>query len=379
MSETLRMTYLWASVLAVAYSIAGFSLFDVPIPAATTGMGFAAVMLMDACSWGAVPLSGNASRSALLNRIDLVAVIGGVGGLLLMALAVHIDDRLICGTALCVFIYTAGCASYWHFLPRRDYFLLGRVCRAWGLSDSPKEIAGVYKWLFVVCSVVVLLALVVLRLFDRVLAEDSGWWLVAILLWAYALVYFVLGAPRKLLTARDTARATLLPGANVFLSYCHRNKDCARHVREYLEGEHRISVFIDEHDASGGDDLVQFRRAITYSDVLMVLITEESVRSEWVRAELRHALSLGKGGHGRPHVLPVQIGASADAGDIYDRLDLAPLLPIQIADCNREALERDVGPRIESFRRGGSSLSRRAGSADTPRCLVWAFQNPDPE
>jgi len=73
---------------------------------------------------------------------------------------------------------------------------------------------------------------------------------------------------------------------SVFLSHNHADKSIARRIANDLRAA-RVTVWIDEGEMKPGDSLMgEIGSAIDASDFLIVLLSDNSVRSEWVRREV---------------------------------------------------------------------------------------------
>jgi len=76
-----------------------------------------------------------------------------------------------------------------------------------------------------------------------------------------------------------------------FLSYAHEDKDFAERITtELLKAG--IDVKIDIWEIKPGDSLIQkiFVEGLSTCDVFLILISDASVRSKWVREALDHAM-----------------------------------------------------------------------------------------
>ena len=75
----------------------------------------------------------------------------------------------------------------------------------------------------------------------------------------------------------------------VFLSYAHENEALARRIADVLR-EAGLDVW-DRRDILPGDNWAEkVSHALNESQAMVVLITPESLRSEWVRREIEYAL-----------------------------------------------------------------------------------------
>ncbi len=84
-----------------------------------------------------------------------------------------------------------------------------------------------------------------------------------------------------------TSTSTLTKG-KVFLSYSSKDKEFARQLELRLS-EAGISCWRDEHDLVAGRITKQLSKAILENDVLLVILSENSVNSDWVRWEVDSA------------------------------------------------------------------------------------------
>ena len=77
----------------------------------------------------------------------------------------------------------------------------------------------------------------------------------------------------------------------VFLSHSHSDKRLARRIYEYLDSE-GIKVWLDEAELRFGDSLIsKLRIAIDSVDILLALISINSINSEWVNKEIEIAMN----------------------------------------------------------------------------------------
>lgn len=80
------------------------------------------------------------------------------------------------------------------------------------------------------------------------------------------------------------------PKLLVFLSYAREDKRSAQHLAEALRGE-SLDVWTDESIAVGENWRAQMADALGQADAMVVLLTPQSVASEWVRRDVAYALS----------------------------------------------------------------------------------------
>jgi hypothetical protein len=74
-----------------------------------------------------------------------------------------------------------------------------------------------------------------------------------------------------------------------FISYSSKDEDFARRLHERMQREH-LRVWFAPEDIKGGEKLhEQIERAIQMHDRLLLVLSEQSIQSEWVLQELRRA------------------------------------------------------------------------------------------
>jgi len=76
-----------------------------------------------------------------------------------------------------------------------------------------------------------------------------------------------------------------------FLSYSHEDKDFAETIANKLI-ESGIDVWWDEWDISAGDSIIQkiFMEGLSKADIFLIILSNASVNSNWVKQELDHAI-----------------------------------------------------------------------------------------
>ena len=97
-----------------------------------------------------------------------------------------------------------------------------------------------------------------------------------------------LGAPD-----RPTARCAWSP-VRLFMSHSSRDKAVVRRIDSQLRKHATVDVYLDERELAIGDALGEtLRAAIARVDFVLAVISENSVRSDWMRLELEFARELG--------------------------------------------------------------------------------------
>ncbi len=94
----------------------------------------------------------------------------------------------------------------------------------------------------------------------------------------------------------------------VFISYSQRDAEFANRLREdlYAAG---ASVWLDRHDLQAGDLQKQIQRAIRMQDVVLLILSKDSITSDWVEHELEMARQKEKA-EGRDVLCPIALDDS---------------------------------------------------------------------
>ena len=97
-----------------------------------------------------------------------------------------------------------------------------------------------------------------------------------------------------------------LPRTDVFISYSSADRDVARRLANDLKSA-GVGVWYDEFHLKAGDPILHtIRDGIEQSDVLLVLVSKNSIASKWVDRELRDAFERF-GERGTPVIIPVRV------------------------------------------------------------------------
>jgi hypothetical protein len=131
---------------------------------------------------------------------------------------------------------------------------------------------------------------------------------------------------------------------DVFLSYASEDRPIAEQLSKMLQTEGQ-SVFFDHAIAAGEDYSRRIEEALTDSKVVVVLLSRNSNRSNWVKAELRSALQSGQ------VIIPVLLDEEATRNWVWpllsDRHSIRIDSPAQIAEVVRQ-VNRAMGNIYES-------------------------------
>ncbi len=104
-----------------------------------------------------------------------------------------------------------------------------------------------------------------------------------------------------------------------FLSYSTRDFGLSEKLYQQLK-DHVSSVWIDRLEMRAGDTLPdKIKEGISNSDNLLVLVTKNSIRSSWVRKEIKIAIDLGSAGKG-PRIIPLVLHPCSVPRNLKDKL-----------------------------------------------------------
>ncbi len=93
-----------------------------------------------------------------------------------------------------------------------------------------------------------------------------------------------------------------MPAKSVFVSHSSKDEAIVRELRQALS-DLGVETWADSERVSGGDPLAAvIREEIENADYLLVVVSRDSMESEWVEREIAHAKSLGK------RIIPLTIG-----------------------------------------------------------------------
>ena len=81
----------------------------------------------------------------------------------------------------------------------------------------------------------------------------------------------------------------------IFISYCHDDAKFVDKLYERLMEEGAATSGVDRHDMVAGDLQKQIDRAIRLNDVVLLVLSEASVNSDWVEHELENGPAEGEG------------------------------------------------------------------------------------
>ena len=107
--------------------------------------------------------------------------------------------------------------------------------------------------------------------------------------------------------------------SSIFLSHSSRDKQFARRLAETLTS-HGVQVWIDEAELKIGDSLIgKISAAIDKADFVAAILSQNSVRSNWVQKELQLAMTKEIEGR-RVTVLPILIERCEIPGFLADKV-----------------------------------------------------------
>lgn len=143
------------------------------------------------------------------------------------------------------------------------------------------------------------------------------------------------------------------PGRRVFVSYSREDARMAAALVDHLRRA-RWDVWQDLHGIRGGEDWsAALTRALRSTDAVVVLVTDDSMRSEWVRREVRAADRAGI------VILPVVV----DGAPVPDELALIldDVQRVDVHELERAQLVRIEDDLLHLVRRPGRSGRRGRG------------------
>lgn len=311
MGRRLSLFYLSITILAVTYSIV--LLLSTDGSAAHNEikrheyLAFLSsfFFLLDSIIWW--DARSNNLYHATANWLQRLRVITVFLVLILIFLSIYIGDMIkaenikmninsfICfGYAIFAVLY----AYFFHYIRRHDLLLLGDLARAWRFDRPKADLASFYSSL--------LLLVAILELVVAVYAFIGGMSLEKFeeLILFFNFIFLALFLIVSPLMPRHSGSKRVF-GANCFLSYATEDKKFIEKIRKDLE-EQGVTCFHDERDILSGDELaISLGRGIATSDIFIVLISEKSIRSQWVRDEIYLALH-HENMHSSPLVMPIR-------------------------------------------------------------------------
>jgi len=99
---------------------------------------------------------------------------------------------------------------------------------------------------------------------------------------------------------------------NVFISYSNRDEEWADLLREKLNAaaDENISVWNPASEITPGENwALKYGKALEQSDAVIVLLSPDSVKSDWVRHEIEYVLSSPKF---RDRLIPIMVRPTKD-------------------------------------------------------------------
>jgi hypothetical protein len=186
-------------------------------------------------------------------------------------------------------------------LPRRDLLLLGHIVRTWKLGLPKLRAANQYWVLLTIIGLLELALLLSPIHFD--LSEGADL-LNFVILNGFSVILYCLVGPIFWIAFR----ASYTMGDNCFLSYSRIDGEHADAVRIGLQAR-GLGCFQDVEGVRAGDEISDaLGEAIANSDVFIPILSEASMKSQWVRDEIFLALHYAKI-NGSPVVIPVRLCA----------------------------------------------------------------------
>src|SRR5713226_8355259 len=78
---------------------------------------------------------------------------------------------------------------------------------------------------------------------------------------------------------------------HVFISHSGKDNDFARELANFLEEGGEIKTFVDDHDIRHGENFVSRIESGLNTDAVLVLLSPDAVRTDWVEKEWKAALA----------------------------------------------------------------------------------------
>ncbi|MBM4325742.1 MAG: toll/interleukin-1 receptor domain-containing protein [Deltaproteobacteria bacterium] len=103
-----------------------------------------------------------------------------------------------------------------------------------------------------------------------------------------------------------------------FISYVRNDEDAARRLGNELERRGLHTSWLDRLVAPGESWIASLEKAISRSDVIFVLVSPESERSQWLASET--ALALAQAEQGRARVVPVLLDRNVRLPFLLERI-----------------------------------------------------------
>jgi hypothetical protein len=113
----------------------------------------------------------------------------------------------------------------------------------------------------------------------------------------------------------------LTPDTKAFISHSSKDKEFAKKLMHALNA-YKLSVWFDTRELKPGDDLRKsIKGGIDSSTFFLVLLSPDSIKSKWVRFELREALRQQKETDNTgPVIIPVKIKECTIPKRMFDLL-----------------------------------------------------------
>ena len=116
------------------------------------------------------------------------------------------------------------------------------------------------------------------------------------------------GVPDALITYLPSLIGAMEPiqFQSCFISYSSKDDEFARRLYDRMRGE-KLRVWFDQEDMQGGKKVMeQIDRAIQVNDRLLLVLSDSSLKSEWVKTEIRKARKVERS-QGRRKLFPIRL------------------------------------------------------------------------
>ncbi len=266
--------YLATGVLGLVAAVG--AVFDLALFRSLVSLLLSLICLFDVWAWRQKDLPWG-SGSRLVDAVDVLAVLSGSGAVGASTIAAYSGRDLTVVLWFCA-MYLILCGTYWAVMPKLAPDLLQRIAVAWHIL-RPNATAKCYTRLLAVCTAVVLgfLCAVYSGIADPL--SHVTWWAFVGALAVYLIGYVVVASPWRLLAPSDRY--------DCFISYSSADFPFAMSLCRFLDGV-GLRVWWDAKDLKYGKGVTeQLIKAIASSRRVVLVMSQASLRSRWVRLEAR--------------------------------------------------------------------------------------------
>ena len=149
----------------------------------------------------------------------------------------------------------------------------------------------------------------------------------------------------------DEINSGALKLGGVFISYSHANKKIVDKIYDAFRAKD-ITVYLDRHDYTGGSLEKNINRAIRLNEFVVLVLSEASLKSDWVWSEIDAALKKEKEdeNYGKTILFPIAVDNFWWEGDVTDKARL--MLKIQERNVLDFSKKKDFDENLGKLIRG---------------------------